>query len=237
MKALKRGLSITGAVLLAVLFAALIFRIVIAEKYPAESLQVLYTDKLTAYYEANGGLAGAVTQDLRVPYNTRPGRTEQDTSHVDGAFFGNGAIWVPDSGSFQITVRYNDSSLATVEKAYREMGKDVTLSKAEEGMFTFRLTVCYYDEETKEATYRTFDTAAEKECSFTIYHYAKLAFEEIPTKVGDAELRWMRLDISLASQTEIYGHIVAFETVTEISGQMVPVTTRPYVPGKDEIPQ
>ena len=119
----------------------------------------------------------------------------------------------------------------------REMGKDVTLSKAEEGMFTFRLTVCYYDEETKEATYRTFDTAAEKECSFTIYHYAKLAFEEIPTKVGDAELRWMRLDISLASQTEIYGHIVAFETVTEISGQMVPVTTRPYVPGKDEIPQ
>ena len=237
MKALKRGLSITGAVLLAVLFAALIFRIVIAEKYPAESLQVLYTDKLTAYYEANGGLVGAVTQDLRVPYNTRPGRTEQDTSHVDGAFFGNGAIWVPDSGSFQITVRYNDSSLATVEKAYREMGKDVTLSKAEEGMFTFRLTVCYYDEETKEATYRTFDTAAEKECSFTIYHYAKLAFEEIPTKVGDAELRWMRLDISLASQTEIYGHIVAFETVTEISGQMVPVTTRPYVPGKDEIPQ
>ena len=237
MKALKRGLSITGAVLLAVLFAALIFRIVIAEKYPAESLQVLYTDKLTAYYEANGGLAGAVTQDLRVPYNTRPGRTEQDTSHVDGAFFGNGAIWVPDSGSFQITVRYNDSSLATVEKAYREMGKDVTLSKAEEGMFTFRLTVCYYDEETKEATYRTFDTAAEKECSFTIYHYAKLAFEEIPTKVGDAELRGMRLDISLASQTEIYGHIVAFETVTEISGQMVPVTTRPYVPGKDEIPQ
>ena len=178
-----------------------------------------------------------MTQDLRVPYNTRPGRTEQDTSHVDGAFFGNGAIWVPDSGSFQITVRYNDSSLATVEKAYREMGKDVTLSKAEEGMFTFRLTVCYYDEETKEATYRTFDTAAEKECSFTIYHYAKLAFEEIPTKVGDAELRWMRLDISLASQTEIYGHIVAFETVTEISGQMVPVTTRPYVPGKDEIPQ
>ena len=237
MKALKRGLSITGAVLLAVLFAALIFRIVIAEQYPAESLQVLYTDKLTAYYEANGGLVGAVTQDLRVPYNTRPGRTEQDTSHVDGAFFGNGAIWVPDSGSFQITVRYNDSSLATVEKAYREMGKDVTLSKAEEGMFTFRLTVCYYDEETKEATYRTFDTAAEKECSFTIYHYAKLAFEEIPTKVGDAELRWMRLDISLASQTEIYGHIVAFETVTEISGQMVPVTTRPYVPGKDEIPQ
>jgi hypothetical protein len=237
MKALKRGLSITGAVLLAVLFAALIFRIVIAEKYPDESLKVLYTDKLTAYYEANGGLAGAVTQDLRVPYNTRPGRTEQDTSHVDGAFFGNGAIWVPDSGSFQITVRYNDSSLATVEKAYREMGKDVTLSKAEEGMFTFRLTVCYYDEETKEATYRTFDTAAEKECSFTIYHYAKLAFEEIPTKVGDAELRWMRLDISLASQTEIYGHIVAFETVTEISGQMVPVTTRPYVPGKDEIPQ
>ena len=220
MKALKRGLSITGAVLLAVLFAALIFRIVIAEKYPDESLKVLYTDKLAAYYEAKGGLPGAVTQDLRVPYNTR-----------------NGAIWIPEAGNFQITVRYNDSSLATVEKAYREMGKDVTLEKAEEGLFAYRLFVCYYDEETKEATYRTFDVAAEKEFSFTIYHYTKLVFEEIPTEVGNADLRWMRLDVSLASQTEVYGHIVAFETVTEISGQMVPVTTRPYVPGKDEIPQ
>jgi hypothetical protein len=237
MKALKRGLSITGAVLLAVLFAALIFRIVIAEKYPDESLKVLYTDKLAAYYEAKGGLLGAVTQDLRVPYNTRPGRTEQDTSHVDGAFFGNGAIWIPEAGNFQITVRYNDSSLATVEKAYREMGKDVTLKKAEEGLFAYRLFVCYYDEETKEATYRTFDVAAEKEFSFTIYHYTKLVFEEIPTEVGNADLRWMRLDVSLASETEVYGHIVAFETVTEISGQMVPVTVKPYVPGKDEIPQ
>lgn len=237
MKALKRGLSITGAVLLAVLFAALIFRIVIAEKYPPEAVRVLYTEKLAAYYNEHGGLEGALTQDLRVPYNTRPGRSEEEVSRVDGAFFGSGVIWTPDAGNFQVTVRYNDSSLKTVESAYREMGHNVTLDESKEGMFSYRLTVCYYNEETKEAVYRTFDTAAEKEIAFAFYHYCKLVYEDVPTEIGGAALRWMRLDIALSDAAEDYGNLVVYETVTEISGQMVPVSTKPYVPGKDEVPQ
>ena len=155
----------------------LIFRMVFSGYYPAEMKQLYFTPALTAYYEANGGVPGALTQDLRINYdNSLYSEEEQRPS---ATFFAAYPVYVPENGSLQFTLRCNEDALSLLaeEKGLTE------IPPATEETFEFSLVDNlgnrYYPEHIEYA---------EK----LFYRYLRLAFEGV--SFSD-DVKWIRVDI------------------------------------------
>lgn len=85
--------------------AVLIFRIAIADHYPADVTAVIENSVLNAAYGENGEAPIAFTQTPITPYD----------NEEKGHFFFNSFLCIPDAKQVQVTLRYNDSTLEDIK--------------------------------------------------------------------------------------------------------------------------
>jgi hypothetical protein len=157
------------------------FRMVIFNYYPESMKSVYFTPALKEYYNATEGEIGAVTQDLRAPYDDAD----------KGRFFCDNLIVIEKIGELQVSVRFNNSAMETIYKDY-----GVKLDPKNEKNFTFRIARDPITDEKGaepvvigELTYVGFD-------EYMMYNYYKLVFDGIEFSNGtDEKIEWIRLEI------------------------------------------
>ena len=212
-KMFGRMLKVSLALLLAVLFVAVVFRIVIAERYPKDSVRFVNTEATRLYYAEKGELP-AYTQELRTPYEDA----------ANGKFSADGLILIPEASHLQITVRNNNSAMKTMAEKY----KLSSVPTVEEGCFRYTLTVKYND----KADFVVFDPVLHTESTAYMYRYTKLAFDG----VSFDNVAYMRVDIYYEDRVEAYGHLPVYETHFEYEGELYPYGTEPFRIPKEDLP-
>ena len=175
----------------------LAFRIILFNTYPDSMEDIYFTDNLTAYYEACDGDINAKTQMIRYPYD------DPDK----GNFFADNLIVIEDAGELQFSVRYNLSTLETIESQYGLEG----LSPEDEELFSFRLVASKYD--LAEGKYKEVVLADGPSYVGTdsrlMYRYFKLAFDGIDFTNPPV---WIRVEIFVKGhEDEPFGMIPVYE--------------------------
>ena len=214
MKMFGRMLKISLCVFLAVLFAAVIFRIVIAERYPSDATRFVVTQSVEEYYAEKGSLE-AFTQALRTPY--------EDAKN--GKFSADGLIVIPDASHLQVTMRYNNSVMKTMAEKY----KLPEIPEATEGAFRYTLSVKYNGSE----GFTVYEASLHTESTAYMYHYTKLAFDG----VSFDDVAYMRVDIYYGENEVAYGHIPVYETNFEFEGELYPYESEPFVIPEEDLPK
>ncbi len=217
MKIFKKALYALLIICLALLVAAIIFRIFIAEHYPKDTVRIVYTDALADYYEKNDEVK-VYTQKLRTPYD----------SAQNGSFFADGLYLIPDADHLQITLRYNESSLETVAEKY---GKEESIPLSD-GLFRYVLTVSY-NKDAEGTDYRTYESSYMKESDAFMYHYTKLAFDGVSFE----DAAWMRVDIYFEGEEECFGSVIVYESNFEYNGTLHPYEMEEKKISKGDLPK
>lgn len=213
-KMFGRMLKVSLVLFLAILFGAVVFRIVISERYPSDTVRFVATDAVSEYYEEKGELI-AYTQELRTPYENAK----------NGKFSADGLIVIPDASHLQVTVRNNNSAMKVMAEEY----KLDAIPSAKEGVFRYTLSVKYNGREDfviLEPSYRTESTAY-------MYRYTKLAFDG----VSFDNVAYMRVDIYYEDRAEAYGHIPVYETTFEYDGELYPYESEPFRIPEEDLPK
>ena len=176
----------------------LAFRIIIFNTYPDSMEKIYFTDNLTKYYNETDGDIGAKTQMIRYPYD------DPDK----GNFFADNLIAIEGAGEIQFSLRYNLSTLETVEKQYGL--KD--LSPEDEELFTFRLVaskcVDVVNAKYEEVVIADAPSYVGTE-SRMMYRYFKLAFDGIDFTNPPV---WIRVEIFVRGhEDKPFGMIPVYE--------------------------
>ena len=163
----------------------LAFRIILFNYYPKNIKEIYFNDTLTEYYNSTDGEIGALTQELRAPY---------DDAKL-GNFMADNLIVIKGADQLQISIRCNRSVLKQIQTDY---GVDVELG---EDAFSFEL---YRDprvdsedgeelvpEKIGHLTYCEYD-------SMSMYSYYKLVFDGVDFEDGsDEAVEWIRVEITI----------------------------------------
>ena len=153
------------------------FRMIAFNSYPASVSNVYFNEKLTAYYNENGGDIEVKTQKLRAPYD------DED----EGNFFCKHLYVVDEIDQLQITVRYNT---ATIKKMAEELG--IELDENSDDLFSYRLYASYGENKgmvVGELTASEFDKKL-------TYRYKKLVFDNVELSLDEiGSPYWIRLEI------------------------------------------
>ena len=193
------------------------FRIYLFNYYPESMKNIYFTDGITEYYNSTGGNIGALTQNLRAPYD----------NEREGNFFCDNLIVVKDIGELQVSLRFNVSVIENMEKKLGLSG----LSADDTDLLTFRLYMS--DGGENEADHLIGELAAEPIIeSKMMYRYYKLAFRGIDFGDGEEKIEWIRLEVFVKGQTDtkpfamiaIYEDNVNYSAFTEykLSSSEVP---------------
>lgn len=214
MKMFARMMKVSLCVLLAVLFCAVIFRIVIQENYPRDTVRFVFTEALEDYY-AEKGKPNAYTQELRTPY--------EDPNN--GKFSADGLVVIPDASHIQFTVRNNNSAMKTMAEKY----KLPEIPPAKEGAFRYTLSVKYNGRK----DFVVYEPTHHAESTAYMYRYTRLAFDGVSFE----DVAYMRVDIYYEDKTEAYGHIPVYETTFDYEGKLYPYESKPYTIPKEDLPK
>ena len=189
----------------------LAFRMVIFNTYPEGARTLYYNDTLTDYYRSTDGNLGAVTQDLRFPYD------DEDL----GNFFCDYLVVIKGADQLQITARYNTASLPRLAQ---ENGLEA-IDGEDKNAFTYRL---------RDNLGRVYDevTVGRFE-SQVMYRYARLVFDGVDLE-PDSEGKypeWIRLEITVTGgdATKVY-MVPIYENNEDYK------LFSDYVPKKSEVP-
>lgn len=194
----KTGKIIKSLLVLVVFLLAglLFFRLWLNGYYPREMRTLLPTEPLQSAY-AKGELS-VKTQDIRVVYEDRK----------EGLFFAEHMLVSEETGSLQVTVRWNNSTLTKLAEKYGD-----AFSPDAADPFTYRIFCASEAGENvvvngKEEIHGTYYTPhlTEKD-GFLLYSYERLAFEGVRLD----GVRWVRLDIYRTGAAEPEGSIVIYE--------------------------
>ncbi len=197
-KAVKSALVIFMFILAGLLF----FRFWLNGFYPATMRRLIPTDVLTSAYSA-AEPPEAKTQEIRVLYD----------DPNEGLFFAKHMVFVEDTGSLQVSVRYNRSTLEKLTEKYGD-----AFDATAEQPFTYRLFaareggadfITVNGEEIRGDYYTLLDR---REASFAMYRYERLAFEGIEFD----GVSWIRLEIGHAANG-YESDIVVYENHEEYS--------------------
>ena len=162
------------------------FRIFMINYYPEQMEKIYFTENLTEYYEKTDGNIGAKTQAY--PYNY---------DNPDFAnFFCDNVIVIEGAGEIQMSMRYNLSTLETVEKKY---GLE-TIDPDCEDIFSFRLYASVFDPTTQQYEQKVVSAAPSyvSTDSLMMYRYYKLAFDGIDFTNPPA---WIRIEVFVKGQS------------------------------------
>ncbi len=179
-----------------ILAGLLFFRFWLNGYYPSSVRQLVPTEELrSAYAEGEGPLAKK--QEIRVSYD----------DPNEGLFFANHTVFVEETGSLQVTVRFNTSTLTKLAEKYGE-----AFDPDAEDPFTYRIfaarsagkdSITVNGEEIRGDYYTVRDSRA---ASFAMYRYERLAFEGVEFD----GVSWIRLEIGHAAK-EYESDIVVYE--------------------------
>ena len=174
----------------------LAFRLFLFNTYHSDMKDIYFTDNLKEYYEATDGDINAKTQIIRFPYD------DEDK----GNFFAANLIVVEGAGELQLSMRYNLSTLETVERQYGLKN----LSPEDGGLFSFRLVGSVYDLSTGAYNQVVLSESPSYvgTNSRMMYRYYKLAFDGIDFTNPPV---WIRIEIFVKGQTEPFGMIPVYE--------------------------
>lgn len=191
MKMAGRIIKITILSLVFGVAAAFVLRFWLGSYYPRSMQRLLPTEPLRSAYAA--GTLEVKAQDIRISYE----------DPEEGLFFAAHTLVSPATGSLQVTVRYNRSTLVTLAERYGD-GFDPEAASP----FTYRIFACTDANETgTELVGTEHSPVATLADSFAMYRYERLAFEGL-TLDG---VFWIRLDIYRAGAEEPEGSIYIYE--------------------------
>jgi hypothetical protein len=157
----------------------IIFRVILFSYYPKAMKTLYYNDTLTAYYNAQGGELGALTQTMRAPYD------DPDFA----SFMADNLIVIKGAGQLQLSVRYNSSVFDAIEEKY-----GIRLDKDAEDLFTFELERVPFDSNAE--AYKVGELSYVETDSKLMYTYYKLVFDGVEF-YGEEIPDWLRLKITL----------------------------------------
>ena len=162
----------------------IIFRVILFSYYPKAMKSIYYNDTLTAYYNAQSGDIGALTQTMTAPYD------DPDFA----SFMADNLIVIKGAGQLQLSVRYNSSIFDTIQEKY-----GVRLDDTSDDLFTFELehvpsAAGSEAHKVGEISYVTTD-------SKLMYTYYKLVFDGVEFPDEDT-CDWLRLKITLNDLTD-----------------------------------
>lgn len=169
----------------------LFFRFWLHGYYPAEVRDLIPTEALRASYAASG-VPDAKTQEIRVKYD----------DPNEGLFFADHMLVVPETGSVQVAVRYNKS---TLEKLSEEYG--TTFDPEADEPFTYRIFCCTGEGENGSLAGVTYTLTEQRDASFAMYRYRRLAFDGVSLD----GVVWIRLEILRAGESEPESCILIYE--------------------------
>ncbi len=218
MKMFKRAMVLCLVLCLSLVFGAVVFRIHIAEHYPKDTVRMVFTEPLAAYYHENRATFAPKTQNIRFPYD----------SAEDGNFFASGLIAVKEAGNLQVTLRYNESTLPKVAGFYGL----AEVPEASDGLFRYTLTASYNETEEGES-YRTYPASYLAEDEAYMYRYGKLVFDGVDFE-GAA---WMRVDIYFGEEEKPFGHICVYEARAFDGERVIEMPFKDYTPDKEDLPR
>ena len=184
-----------------VLAGLLFFRFWLNGHYPREMRELIPTDSLRAAY-ASGELT-VKTQEIRVIY--------EDPN--EGLFFADHMVFSEDTGSLQVTVRWNKSTLSKLAERYAG-----EFDPEAEEPFTYRL-FARTDAGTDEILTgggevirgEVYSPVATEKDSCAMYHYERIAFEGVEFE----NVPWIRIEIYRNGETLYEGDIVIYENHEE----------------------
>lgn len=178
--------------------ALLALRFGLEKIYPKDMRTLLPTGEIREAYAETGGNLPAKTQEIRVKYE----------DNNTGLFFADHLLVVPKTGSVQVTLRWNRSTLSRLEEKYGE-----AFDPTAESPFTYRI-FCAREggEETvlsgqTEITGDSYLPCASKKDKMAMYRYERLAFEGVELE----GVFWIRIEIYLAGSDTCEGDIVIYE--------------------------
>ena len=186
-----------------VLAGLLFFRFWLNGYYPRAMRELIPTEPLRAAY-ATGELA-VKEQEIRVIY--------EDPN--EGLFFADHMLFCEETGSLQVTVRWNKSTLTKLAERYPD-----AFDPEAEQPFSYRL-FARTDAGTEEIVSgggevirgEAYFPVATEDASFAMYCYERLAFEG----VGFENVPWIRLEIYRNGEEIYEGDIVVYENHEEYS--------------------
>lgn len=196
--------------------------------YPAAMKQLYFTDSLTKFYNERNGEIGAMTQDLLKGRNF--GYDDPD----EGNFFCEHMVFVPELGQLQITLRYNTSVIANLEKKHGLSGLDAD----DESLLSFRLVAMRANDpdvddsvpDEELGTDLGATVAAVEWDSFAMYRYARIVFDGIDFGSEEAgnSIDWIRLEVFVKDSK--IPHMILIYYNTEES------PFKPYGLSRSEVP-
>lgn len=186
-----------------VLAGLLAFRFWLNSYYPKEMRNLIPTEPLRAAYAA--GELRVQTQEIRVLYE----------NPNEGLFFADHMLFSEETGSLQVTVRWNKSTLNKLAERYPE-----TFNPEAESPFTYRL-FAGHDRGSEEiisgegAVIRgeSYFPVATEQDSFALYCYERIAFEGVEL----AGVPWVRIEIYRRGEPLPEGIITVYENHEEYS--------------------
>ena len=190
----SKPVKIIKSVLVAFMFALaglLFFRFWLHGHYPADVRELIPTEALRASYVASG-VPYAKTQEIRVKYD----------DPNEGLFFADHMVVVPETGSVQVAVRYNRS---TLEKLADRHGDAFDPEAAEP--FTYRIFCCTGEGENGTLSGVTYTPTEYRDASLAMYRYRRIAFDGVSLD----GVVWIRLEILRAGESEPESYILIYE--------------------------
>ena len=172
----------------------LVFRIVFFNFYPKSIENLYFNDTLTEYYNENGGNIAVKTQELRAKYDD----PDVATFICDNLYVIEGAKQI------QLSIRYNKSSIAYIDKELSLTGLDA----ADPELISYKLAC--YDDETESEIY--LDATVEKVAyeKKLMYHYYKLVCDGVELG-GLNNPGWIRLDVFVKGSDKKFYSIYVYE--------------------------
>ena len=181
------------AVCLAVI-GVLVFRIVFFNFYPDSIENLYFNEALTEHYNEKGGNIEVKTQEIRAKYDN----PDVATFICDNLYVIEGAK------QLQLSIRYNSSAIAHIEKELSLKGLDAS----DPELFSYKLA-CYDDEAKAEVYLDASVTPAVYEEKL-MYHYYKLVCDGVELG-GLNEPGWIRLDVFVKGAEKKFTSIYIYE--------------------------
>lgn len=181
-----RIIQILIAVVLILVIGLVIARIILFNFYPSTVTDVLYTDALTAYKDANG-TADLMTQRNDILYDDAD----------EGNFFFDKLVCSPNADHLQVAFKYNVSLIKALNEEY---GTSLDPDADPTELFDIKLV------KTREGFEGTGKVEVETVGAMTgvvtdslmMYRYVKVAFDGVDFGFdeGETPVGWFRLDIT-----------------------------------------
>lgn len=203
-KGKKTPVMLILKILLALVAVAVIglfaFRMIVYNYYPDTIKNILFTDKLTAYYNEQSGDINAQTQKLRAPYD----------DNRKGNFFADNLIIIEGIDELQVSVRFNKALIDTLNSEHK-----LSLTLDDLSAFSFSLA---RNHESEDNVFVPIGTLAATETDNKLmYQYFKLVFDEVELdRGGENEVKWIALEIRVEGIDEPF-RIAIYENNSEYS--------------------